>query len=68
MGSVARLVVQLHPHHFFDLGLILARNTLKAIKRQADAMENAERARISVEGSRLGSYSFQFDGKKYREN
>lgn len=26
------------------------------MKRQAEAMENAERARISVEGSRLGSF------------
>ena len=44
--------------------------TLRAIKTQGDlmkwqarAMENAERARISVEASRLGNFSFQFTAK-----
>lgn len=48
----------------------VALRTLRAIKAQADltrrqaiAMENAERGRITVDGSRLGNFSFQFTAK-----
>jgi hypothetical protein len=37
--------------------------TLTAIKRQADMMENAERGRITVTGDRLGDLSFVFTAK-----
>jgi hypothetical protein len=37
--------------------------TLTAIKRQADMMENAERARMTIIVSRLGNFSFAFRAK-----
>ena len=37
--------------------------TLGTIKRQVDSMENAERARIVIEISRLGSFSLIFNAK-----
>jgi hypothetical protein len=46
---------------FFTLRAIKTQGDF--MKRQARALENAERARISVEASRLGNFSFQFTAK-----
>ncbi len=42
---------------------VTAQQTLEALRRQVDSMENSERGRIAIEISRRGEFSLQFNAK-----